>query len=243
MNMEAKILEHLILSPFLFGFFILVGLVICFYWKKSCFAWILSLCILLLFFSSKLFFYLFSLQLQNWTPPSEERSVDAIVVALAGIHETGIPTHSSITRIYAAAQLYHKGLAPLLLISGDVNSAHPSYQYGAKIILKGMGVPDDAVIYEYQSFDTHTNGTMSAKILKEQNIQNILLVSHDYHLYRLFRVFQKQGFNSFVYAANPWNWSESKEWWKFLSWENFNRIRTVAHEYIGLLSYWFLGYI
>ncbi len=242
--METKlILEHLIFSPFLFGLFILAGLGLCSYWRKSYSVWLLSMCVALLFFSSNLFFQLFSLQLQSWTPASQEKPVDAIIVALAGIHETGIPTQSSVTRIYAAAKLYHKGVAPLLLVSGDVKSSHLSYHHGAKIILQGMGVPEDDVIYEYQSFDTHTNGTMSARILKEHNIQNILLVSHDYHLYRLARVFQKQGFEPLVYAANSGNWSETKDWWTFLSWHNLDRIRTIAHEYVGLLSYWFLGYI
>jgi hypothetical protein len=35
----------------------------------------------------------------------------------------------------------------------------------------------------------------------------------------------------------------STPWWKIFDWENFNRLRTIAHEYIGLINYKLSGKI
>jgi uncharacterized SAM-binding protein YcdF (DUF218 family) len=107
------------------------------------------------------------------------------------------------------------------------------------IILQGMGVPSHDIIIENRSADTYKNGIETAKILERLKLKSVLLVSHDYHLFRLVSVFKKLGIEAYTYAANQSYPKTTIPWWRYFDWANFNRIQTIAHEYLGLLSYKF----
>ncbi|MED5516458.1 MAG: YdcF family protein, partial [SAR324 cluster bacterium] len=114
---------------------------------------------------------------------------------------------------------------------------------GMAIILQGMGVPAKNIIIENRSVDTYRNGIETTKILKRLELKTVLLVSHDYHLFRLVSVFKKLGVRAYAYAANHSYPHQSSQWWRYFDWTNFNRIQTIAHEYFGLLSYKLSGWI
>ena len=119
----------------------------------------------------------------------------------------------------------------------------PSSIKGIPIILQGMGVKNEHIIIENRSSDTFQNGIETKKILEQKGLQSILLVSHDYHLFRLTSVFQKLGITVYPYSANSRELEASTPWWKFFDWENYNRLRTISHEYIGLINYKLSGKI
>ena len=201
--------------------------------------------VILLLGSNTLFFQVIYLPLKYLTPKSEKRNSDAIVVASAGVHGSGAPTPGSALRAYAAAKLYLEGVAPLVIITGGVTKPYlpPVNIKGMAIILQGMGVPPDNIIIENRSADTYRNGIETSKILKRLKLKTVLLVSHDYHLFRLVSVFNKLGIEAFAYAANQSYRKESIHWWRYFDWANFNRIQTISHEYFGLLSYKLSGWI
>ena len=194
--------------------------------------------------SSTLFFQAFSWPLKSWTPKSQKQKADVIVVATAGIHESGAPSPGSTIRAHAAAQLYLEGWAPKILVTGGVTHPYSFYvdAKGMRIILLGMGVPDKNIIIEEKSTDTYTNSTKSAQILNDKKLKKILLVTHDYHMLRLSLVFEKLGFEIIPYSANT-NFSKSDQWWEYFNWSNFNKLRTYAHEYMGLVEYKIRGWI
>ena len=206
---------------------------------KHSFRIMLASWVILLLGSNTLFFHTISLPLKYLTPKSEKQSSDAIVVASAGVHGSGAPTPGSALRAYAAAKLYLEGVAPLVIITGGVTEPylHPVNIKGIAIILQGMGVPSHDIIIENRSADTYKNGIETAKILERLKLETVLLVSHDYHLYRLVSVFKKLGMESYAYAANQSYPITATPWWRYFDWANFNRIQTIVHEYLGLLSY------
>ena len=195
--------------------------------------------------SNTLFFHLIYLPLKYLTPESKKHNSDAIVVASAGVHGSGAPTPGSALRAYAAAKLYLEGVAPLVIITGGVTKPYlpPVNIKGMAIILQGMGVPPDKIIIENRSADTYRNGIETSKILKRLKLKTVLLVSHDYHLFRLVSVFNKLGIEAFAYSANHSYRKESIPWWRYFDWSNFNRIQTISHEYFGLISYKLSGWI
>ena len=71
----------------------------------------------------------------------------------------------------------------------------------------------------------------------KEKLKTVLLVSHDYHLFRLVSVFKKLGIETYAYAANQSYPITATPWWRYFDWANFNRIQTIVHEYLGLLSY------
>tara|TARA_B100001113_G_scaffold338847_1_gene321419 strand:+ start:130 stop:879 length:750 start_codon:yes stop_codon:yes gene_type:complete len=195
--------------------------------------------------SNTLFFQVIYLPLKYLTPKIEKRKTDAIVVASAGVHRSGAPSPGSALRAYAAAKLYLEGIAPLIIITGGVTIPYqpPVNIKGMAIILQGMGVPAKNIIIENRSVDTYRNGIETTKILKRLELKTVLLVSHDYHLFRLVSVFKKLGVRAYAYAANHSYPNQSSQWWRYFDWTNFNRIQTIAHEYFGLLSYKLSGWI
>ena len=199
----------------------------------------------LLLGSNTLFFQAISYPLKYITPKSEKVVSDAIVVASAGVHNSGAPTPGSTLRAHAAGKLYLEGLSPLVIITGGVTVPYqpPVYIKGMAIILQGMGIPSHDIIIENQSADTYKNGVEASKILNRLELKSVLLVSHDYHLYRLVSVFKKLGFKSYAFAANKSYQKTSIPWWRYFDWANFNRIQTIFHEYFGILTYKFSGLI
>ena len=241
------ILEELLFgpAPFLLLLLLLAGSI----WRRS--GWslqtktLLGIWAVLMLSTSSWFFQWFAYPLKQLTPPSVHKQVDAIVVASAGVHESGAPTPSSTLRAYTAARLYLEGWAPLVIVTGGVTEpyAPPVSIKGIHIILRGMGVRDQDIVIEDRSADTYNNGVETVKIIEARSLKRILLVSHDYHLYRLSSVFKKLEAEKqlevehYPFAANPVGTSRAVPWWKFFDWENFGRLQTIAHEYIGLLTY------
>ncbi len=241
------IIEELFFSPapFLILLLILAGAS----WRRN--AWtlqtktLLAVWAVLLLSTSSWFFQWFAYPLKWLTPDSTRKQVDAIVVASAGVHASGAPTPSSTLRAYTAARLYLEGLAPLVIVTGGVTEpyAPPVSIKGIHIILRGMGVKDEDIVIEDHSADTYGNGVETMKIIAERGLKRILLVTHDYHLFRLSSVFETLAeerqleVEHYSFAANQMDTSRTVPWWKIFDWENFGRLQTIAHEYIGLLTY------
>ncbi len=242
------IAEELVFGPFLF-----LALTVCllaFFLVRrppasTQLRWLGGLWLGLLVGCSQPFYHAFAYPLKLLTPESVKVQTDAIVVASAGVHESGAPTPGSTLRAYTAGRLYLEGWAPKVIIAGGVTEPYqpPVETKGMHIILKGMGVPEDAIIIEDRSVDSYQNGIETVRILREHEAQRILLVSHDYHLYRLSAVFQKLGVTTYPYAANLGYPRRPEPWWLFFDWENYARLRTVAHEYLGLIGYRIFGRI
>ena len=249
-NSIALILENLIFSPLIFGILFLITCCLP-SWRKprgqnSRMMWMSVLWVGLIIASSSWFFQLFSWPLKQWTPDSQKKKADVIVVATAGVHETGAPSPGSTIRAHAAAQLYLEGWAPLILVTGGIVTKTSEGHIAAKgmyIILRGMGIPDEHILIENQSVDTHMNSTKSAEILNARQLKKILLVTHDYHLLRLSLTFEHLGFEIIPYAANRSALKNPTSWWQIFDWENFNKLQTYAHEYVGLLAYKVRGWI
>ena len=127
--------------------------------------------LLLLVFSSDLFYQVFSAPLKLITPVSEKKKAEAIIVASAGVHPSGAPTHSSAIRAHTAGLLYLENWAPEIIVAGGVMEPYdpPLEIKGIRLILRGMGIPDEAILVETKSKNTHENGFAVSEILAEKN--------------------------------------------------------------------------
>lgn len=201
--------------------------------------WGATMPVLLLLLSSDGCYQMFAFPLKQITPPSEKQKVEAIIVASAGVHPSGAPTHTSAIRAHTAGTLFLEGWAPLIVVAGGVTEPYqpPVDVKGIRLILRGMGIPDEAILVETRSANTYENGLEISRLLTERKIRSVLVVSHDYHLYRLLAVLRKQGITAIAYGANRAYPHEPNFWWRHFDWENFNRLQTVAHEYVGILYY------
>lgn len=133
-------------------------------------------------------------------PLSGLPSAPAMVVLGGGIH----PSRSAVTppnlessadRVWYAAQLYHAGKAPLMVLSGgsDPITSVGTEADAMRELLLDLGVPDSALLLEGKSRTTRENAIYSAELLRSRGIRRVLLVTSALHMHRAKKLFEQQG--------------------------------------------------
>lgn len=158
----------------------------------------------------------------------EARPADAIVVFGAAQYD-GRPSPVYKARLDHAAQLYHRGLAPLVIITGG-SGKDPFFSEGVvgREYLKTLGIPDSQLIAETQSPDTAESARRVATIMYVNNLHSCLAVSDSYHIFRIKQMLGREGIA--VYGAPRPN-SRPQTFWK--------RQESAWHE-IGSYTLWLL---
>ena len=189
---------------------------------------------------------------QLYTPISiaETPRVDAIVL-LGG--DVSIPTPPRIetevrgNRVIHSMRLYHAGKAPLVIITGGnvfpQEGLKAEAEYTAAL-LEELGVPRDAIVVEGISRNTRENSIETAKILTERKLKLILLVTDAFHMPRALSTFRTLGINATPSASSisgELKHPELLDWIPSL--DGLNTLRSLIHEYLGILVYRTRGWI
>jgi uncharacterized SAM-binding protein YcdF (DUF218 family) len=158
----------------------------------------------------------------------ESRTADAIVVFGAAEYD-GRPSPVYKARLDHAAQLYHRGLAPMVIITGGSGN-DPRFSEGVvgREYLKTLGIPDSQLIAETQSADTAESARRVSTIMYVNNMHSCLAVSDGYHMFRIKHMLGREGIT--VYGAPRPN-SRPQTFWK--------RQESAWHE-IGSYTLWLL---
>jgi uncharacterized SAM-binding protein YcdF (DUF218 family) len=158
----------------------------------------------------------------------ELRPADAIVVFGAAEYD-GRPSPVYKARLDHAAELFRRGLAPIVIATGGAG-ADPRFSEGevGRDYLRSLGVPDRHLIAETQSSDTAESARRVATIMRTNQMRSCLAVSDGYHMFRIKRMLGREGI--VVYAA-PRSNSKPPAFWK---WQG-----AVWHE-IGSYTVWLL---
>lgn len=178
------------------------------------------------------------------------RSGVAIVV-LGGGREALAPEYgvaslspSSLERLRYAVWLARQTGAPLLFSGGLGHAAEPGApeaDVAAEIALREFGRPLRWT--ETRSRDTRENAQYTVDMLRNQNVAQVVVVTHAWHMARALRAFQEASARigaKWVIVAAPMGLAPLIErptlrW--VPSWEGFFLVRTVMREKVG----WWLG--
>lgn len=122
----------------------------------------------------------------------ESRNADAIVVFGAAEY-VGRPSPVFKARLDHAAELYRKGLAPVVITTGGAG-ADPKFSEGAvgREYLKSLGIPDDHLIAETQSTDTAESARRVSAIMHTNHMNSCLAVSDGYHIFRIKQMLARE---------------------------------------------------
>jgi uncharacterized SAM-binding protein YcdF (DUF218 family) len=118
---------------------------------------------------------------------------DAIVVLGAGASRDGQLSNQSLRRLVGGLALYHRGLAPRVIVMG------PSYEGGpveAEIraaLARDIGVPAGALMVESQGVTTRHEAALAAARMRELGGHRILLVTGAQHMPRAQLLFERAG--------------------------------------------------
>ena len=102
-------------------------------------------------------------------------------------------------RVIYAAKLYKEGKAPLIIAAGgriDWRVGGQPESEDMQQLLEFIGIPNEAIIKESKSLNTHENAVNVREILREKRIEKILLVTSAMHMPRSLLIFKKQQINA-----------------------------------------------
>ena len=144
------------------------------------------------------------LSLENQYPPvaaAELPAAGAIVLLGGGVEAPLAPRivaemNEGGDRLTRAAELYHAGKAPWILVSGGQVFPDPNLRSEAEYhvdFLRRLGVPEEAIVLETSSRNTADNARFSHAILAQREVSHILLVTSAFHMPRSMLLFGKPG--------------------------------------------------
>jgi uncharacterized SAM-binding protein YcdF (DUF218 family) len=154
-----------------------------------------------------------------------------IVVLCGGCRSTGRLNEATCTRVEYGVQLYRRGLAPRLILSGGRRTPHrPSCAPRMKALAEQLGVSPDQMIVEDRSSRTSENAREVAQLLRGFAIREVLLVTGPLHMRRARLCFEKHGVRV---ACAP---APGTAHGALLA-------KEVLHEYLGLAYYRVQGWV
>jgi uncharacterized SAM-binding protein YcdF (DUF218 family) len=208
--------------------------------------------------------YALARSLEWQTLPSESNPTAEAIVVLGGGTEsalpprTGVEVNSAGDRLIHAADLYHAGASPLLILSGGkiewMESTDDTPASDMQKILLKLDVPDNAMILQPKSLNTHDDAVYSAEILKNKGIKRIILVTSAMHMPRSLALFRKQGVDvipsptDFTITEDGWNRTFNPNPETLLTniipnSSSLGLTTNVLKEYIGYVTYLFQGWL
>ena len=128
-------------------------------------------------------------------PPGD---LDAILVLGCGLDADGAPKPMLHDRMTVAVELYEKGWADKLLLSGD-NSGPDYNEVGAmETFALEHGVPNEALLLDNEGFNTDAS---IRRARDEFGVKRVVLVTQEYHLYRALYLAESYGLEAHGVSA------------------------------------------
>ncbi|MEO1133722.1 MAG: YdcF family protein, partial [Cyanobacteria bacterium J06639_1] len=135
----------------------------------------------------------------QYLPPAEVPQAEAIVVLGGGTGAADYPRpwvdlNDAGDRVVYGAKLYQDGKAPKLILSGgrvSWLSGQVPEAVDMSAVATAMGVPAEAMLPEPDSRNTYENAVNVRRILQEQDIKQVLLVTPALHMPRSLAIFRR----------------------------------------------------
>ena len=133
---------------------------------------------------------------------------DAVIV-LGGGFAHGALGDPSLQRLVHGVRLQRRGLAPLLVLTGEARPRGPSEPAVRAELARSFGVPPDAILALPGANTTRDEAALARAALLPRGVQSVLLVSSALHLTRAREIFEREGFrvlpapveSSFAYGS------------------------------------------
>jgi uncharacterized SAM-binding protein YcdF (DUF218 family) len=119
---------------------------------------------------------------------------DAIVVLGSRMSVDGTLSAASLQRTIRGIQLYRRGLAPLLLMSGPRQGARVEADVRADLA-REFGVPESALLTDSSGHTTRDEARAIAVRLRSRGVRRVVLVTSVDHMPRARRQFEREGFS------------------------------------------------
>jgi uncharacterized SAM-binding protein YcdF (DUF218 family) len=153
------------------------------------------------------------------------------IIVLGAAQYDGEPSPVLAARLDHAAQLYRRGLAPLIVVTGGRQEGDRFTEAGAGArYLESLGVPGSAIERETTSTHSWESLAAAARFLRADDITRVILVSDPYHSYRIEAIAEEIGLEPFV---SPTQTSPTGRW---------SELRALARETAAVAIGRVIGY-
>jgi len=144
-----------------------------------------------------------ALQIVRTASLQEIRPADAIVVFGAAEY-SGRPSPVLKARLDHALDLFHRGVAPVVITTGGAAS-DPKFSEGGvgEDYLMRHGVPERSLIAETQGRDTAESAVRVAVIMHANGLHSCIAVSDAYHVFRIRRLLEHDKVHPVYVAPRP----------------------------------------
>jgi len=130
---------------------------------------------------------------------SQLSDVDCIIVLGAGIWD-GEPSPMLADRLQQGIELYHAGVAPKIIMSGD----HGSSEHDEVNIMKRYaierGVPSEDIFMDHAGFSTYDSMFRARDVFQAKRV---VIVTQKYHLYRAVYIANRLGLDAYGVNSDP----------------------------------------
>jgi uncharacterized SAM-binding protein YcdF (DUF218 family) len=163
----------------------------------------------------------------------DARSADAIVV-LGAAQWNGVPSPLFQRRLDHAIQLFHDGVAPVLIVTGGRGRADDVTSEGeaAAVYARAHGVPNAAILVEDRARNTLESLRSVGSMLRDHGLHSAVLVSNRTHMLRSLRMARDQGIEAYGSPTTATSVAESSV---------TEQIADTIHEIGGLALYFLTG--
>ena len=142
-------------------------------------------------------------QVWNASNQAHQDPAQAIIVLGAAQYD-GTPSPVLKARLEHAIELYRDGVANTIVVTGGkqpgdrFTEAAASYAY-----LRQADIPEERILREEQGANTWAQLAAATRVLRERGMSSAVLVSDDYHAYRLDRIAHEIGLDAQVSPVDP----------------------------------------
>lgn len=135
------------------------------------------------------------------------RPADAILVYGCKAYPDGTPSQALADRVHTACELYHQGLAPLIVMSGGPVFGYEGTMHETQAMADyavSLGLPREAILLDPLGLNTLATADNISELLRERSNSSatrVLAVSHDYHLPRVKLSLEREGVTAYTVPA------------------------------------------
>ena len=126
------------------------------------------------------------------------------IVVFGAAEYSGRPSPVLKARLDHALDLFHRGVAPVVITTGGAAS-DPKFSEGGvgKDYLMRHGVPERSLIAETQGRDTSESAVRVGVIMHANSLRSCVAVSDAYHVFRIRKLLEHEGVGPVYTAPRP----------------------------------------
>ena len=124
---------------------------------------------------------------------------ECIMVLGASVHPDGTPSPMLEDRLEVGIELYNRGVAPKLLLTGDNGQIEYNEVGAMKNYAVNAGVPEEDIFLDHAGFSTYDSVYRASYVF---GVESMVAVTQEYHLYRTLHGCKKMGIEAVGVASD-----------------------------------------